>query len=211
MSQGQRNPSRLLFFRPPAKRQGPKLAAAREKAAEYQQREPIPAEPISDEEEPKTTLEQWADIVTQRIEEAMRRGEFDNLPGRGKPMQVMREPFVPEDQQMAFKLLKNNDMTPDWIAERKELLKVKERFSQQVQSIAQEALAQWAAAGDEARRENVQAVWARWLARWESEVAEINRRIQTLNLKQPIAHLEVFKIRLDDELRRAGVARTLKG
>jgi hypothetical protein len=116
---------------------------------------------------------------------------------------------VPEDQQMAFKLLQNNNLTPSWIAERKEILRVNEQFGRQVQTIAQEALAQWAAAPDDAHREQVQATWARWIARWEAEIVEINRRIQTLNLKQPVNHLEIIKLRLDDELRRAGVTRTL--
>jgi hypothetical protein len=75
--------------------------------------------------------------------------------------------------------------------------------------VAREALTQWHAAEDAVRRQEVLATWERWLLRWENEVRDINRRIQNLNLTQPIAHLEVIKLRLDDELRRAGVGRTL--
>src|SRR5690606_10446427 len=144
MSQGKRNPSRLLFHRPPAKREEERLRDAREKANEYRQGD--------DRHDPAQrdvpTMDEWNNLVSQRIEEAMRRGEFDNLSGRGKPIQVQREPFVPEDQQMAFKLLQNNDLTPDWIAERKEMLRLKQQFRDQVQQIAHEALAQWHAADD---------------------------------------------------------------
>jgi DnaJ family protein C protein 28 len=205
MSQEKRNPSRLLFYRPPAQPDEARLAAARDKATEYRDQDARPAE----SKHAVPTMDEWNNIVSQRIEEAMRRGEFDNLPGRGKPQRLQREPFVPEDQQMAFKLLQNNDLTPDWIAERKELLRLKQSFGEQVQSIAAEALAQWHAAEDAVRRQAVLATWERWLRRWEAEAGEINRRIQNLNLKQPIAHLEVIKLRLDDELRRAGVTRTL--
>lgn len=206
MSQEKRTPSRLLFFRPPAKPDATRLTSAREQAAEYQDPNERPAET----KHAVPTMDEWNNLISQRIEEAMRRGDFDNLPGRGKPQRIQREPFVPEDQQMAFKLLQNNDLTPDWIAERKELLRLKQNFGEQVLSIAREALTQWHAAEDATRRQAVLATWARWLLRWEAEISEINRRIQNLNLKQPIAHLEVIKLRLDDELRRAGVTRTLE-
>jgi DnaJ family protein C protein 28 len=209
MSQRKPNPSRLLFYRPPANIAEERLAAARDKAAEYHNHEAAPADGEQVEKKEVRTLDSWGDLVSQRIEEAIRRGEFDNLPGRGKPIDVQPDPFVPQDRQMAYRLLKNNDMAPGWITERKEVLKLKERFSQQLQTIAEEARAQWAAAQDEARREQVMNRWARWLVRWEGEIVEINRRIQTLNLKQPVTHLEVLKLRLDDELRRAGATRIL--
>jgi DnaJ family protein C protein 28 len=205
MSQGKRNPSRLLFHRPPAKRDEARLHDAREKANEYRQGDDRHDHARRD----VPTMDEWNNLVSQRIEEAMRRGEFDNLSGRGKPIQVQREPFVPEDQQMAFKLLQNNDLTPDWIAERKEMLRLKQQFRDQVQQIAHEALAQWHAADDVVRRQEVLSTWERWLARWENEIREINRRIQNLNLKQPVAHLEVIKLRLEDELHHAGVRRSL--
>ncbi|MCC6167306.1 MAG: DUF1992 domain-containing protein [Caldilineaceae bacterium] len=206
MSQEKRNPSRLLFHRPPSKPDEERLRTAREQAADYR----APDDQAAGKHG-VPTMDEWNNIVSQRIEEAMRRGEFDNLPGRGKPQRIQREPFVPEDQQMAFTLLQNNDLTPDWIGERKEVLRLKESFQEQVQSIASEALTRWHAAEDAAGRQDVLATWDRWLLRWETELGEINRRIQNLNLKQPIAHLEVIKLRLDDELRRAGVTRTLVG
>ena len=46
-------------------------------------------------------------IAEQRIEESMRRGEFDNLEGKGKKIVFEDDSMVPEDLRMAYKMLKN--------------------------------------------------------------------------------------------------------
>jgi hypothetical protein len=44
------------------------------------------ADPVSDEAPPEPTLEQRAQYVEVSIQQAIRRGDFDNLPGAGKPL-----------------------------------------------------------------------------------------------------------------------------
>ena len=100
------------------------IQRAHAKAAEYAN----PAPPPSTGNEPVQTMEEWADLVSQRIEEAIRQGHFDNLPGRGKPLELRRDPYVPEDQQMAHTLLRNNNLVPAWIGERKAVLASIERL-----------------------------------------------------------------------------------
>ncbi len=210
MSQKKNEPSRLIF-RPPAKaevkglKEEDRLRAAREKATEYRN----PQEIIDEHGDKVQSMEEWADLVSNRIEEAMRRGDFDNLSGRGKPLSLDNDPFVPEEQQMAFRLLKNNDLVPGWIADRKEMLRVVESWREQFQRIVGEAHGAWVAASTDARRVQIRDKWERWIERWDDEVKDLNRRINTINLQQPITHLEIFKLRLDDELRKVGMARTL--
>lgn len=60
-------------------------------------------------------------IVEQRILEAQERGEFDNLPGHGKPLHLEDDSNVPEDLRIAYKILKNADCLPPEIQERKEI------------------------------------------------------------------------------------------
>lgn len=60
-------------------------------------------------------------IVEQRILEAQQRGEFDNLPGHGKPLHLEDDSNVPEDLRVAYKILKNADCLPAEIQERKEI------------------------------------------------------------------------------------------
>lgn len=213
MSQDKKQSSRLIFkshakAAPAQPRAGEeeRLRAAREKATEYRN----PKTPIEKEGEGLHTIEEWADLVTKRIEEAVRRGDFDNLAGQGKPLRVEPEPFVPEDQQMANRILKNNDMVPTWIGERKEMLRAIEAWRAEFKRITGEAHSAWVAAGNDERRGQIRQSWARWLTRWEDELRELNRRIGLFNLKQPITHLEIFKLRLDDELRKIGMARTLQ-
>jgi DnaJ family protein C protein 28 len=62
----------------------------------------------------------WADIVEQRIAEARERGDFDNLPGEGKPQRLEQNPFAGE-KALAYSLLKNNDMAPPEIERGKEV------------------------------------------------------------------------------------------
>lgn len=51
-------------------------------------------------------------IAERKIQEAMARGEFDNLPGRGKPIEMEDLSAIPEDLRMAYKVLKNAGCVP---------------------------------------------------------------------------------------------------
>jgi len=61
-------------------------------------------------------------IAEERILEAQRRGEFDNLPGYGKPLQLDDDSHVPEDLRLAYKVLKNADCLPPELELKKEIL-----------------------------------------------------------------------------------------
>ncbi|GEM_PF-155782 len=51
-------------------------------------------------------------LAEQRIQEAMQRGEFDDLPGKGKPLQIEDLSHVPEELRLAYKVLKNAGFLP---------------------------------------------------------------------------------------------------
>lgn len=60
-------------------------------------------------------------IAEQRIQDAMERGEFDNLPGAGKPLVLDDNPFVPTELRMAYKVLKNAGVVPQEVETHKEI------------------------------------------------------------------------------------------
>jgi hypothetical protein len=49
-------------------------------------------------------------LVESIIKEAQERGEFDNLPGKGKPIDLSAYFDTPEDVRMAYSILKNAGM-----------------------------------------------------------------------------------------------------
>lgn len=51
-------------------------------------------------------------LVERRIAEAMARGEFDDLPGAGKPLALDDDPLVPAEVRVAYRLLKNAGFLP---------------------------------------------------------------------------------------------------
>lgn len=54
-------------------------------------------------------LDQWAE---RHIIEAQRKGEFDNLPGRGEPLILDDDSHVPAELRAGYRLLKNADCLP---------------------------------------------------------------------------------------------------
>jgi hypothetical protein len=60
-------------------------------------------------------------IVEKKIKEANEKGEFDNLPGKGKPLVLDDDSGIPEDLRLAYKVLKNADCLPPEIELRKEI------------------------------------------------------------------------------------------
>jgi hypothetical protein len=70
-------------------------------------------------------------LADRRIEEAMREGKFDNLPGKGKPIEL--EP-MPADENArlawwAIRLMKNADYTPDEVRIRKQIDTLKDELT----------------------------------------------------------------------------------
>jgi hypothetical protein len=51
-------------------------------------------------------------IAEERIKEAQRAGAFDNLPGKGKPLELEDLSWVPEDLRIGYLILKNAHVLP---------------------------------------------------------------------------------------------------
>ena len=60
-------------------------------------------------------------IVEEMIKKAQERGEFDNLPGKGKPLVLEDLSNVPEDLRMAYHILKNAQVLPPEVELQKEI------------------------------------------------------------------------------------------
>jgi hypothetical protein len=78
--------------------------------------------------------------IEKQIKEAMARGEFDNLSGQGKPLDLDAYFNTPEDLRMAYSILKSNDFVPEEVEIMKEISGLKERLETAVEEADRAAL-----------------------------------------------------------------------
>ena len=52
-------------------------------------------------------------FVEEQVRRAIEAGEFDNLPGKGKPIDLRPYFETPEDLRMAYSVLKSNNFVPE--------------------------------------------------------------------------------------------------
>ena len=67
--------------------------------------------------------------VEAAIREAQERGDFDNLKGKGRPVDLSAYFETPEELRMAYSLLKNANMAPAEVDLLGEIAALKERLS----------------------------------------------------------------------------------
>ena len=65
-------------------------------------------------------------IAEERIKKAQEEGAFDNLPGKGKPLDLEDDASIPEDLRLAYKILKNANCLPVEMELRKEILNLRQ-------------------------------------------------------------------------------------
>lgn len=68
-------------------------------------------------------------IAEERIREAILDGEFDDLPGKGKPLQLEDDRHLAADLRLAYKILKNADCLPPELELRKEIRTTEDMLS----------------------------------------------------------------------------------
>lgn len=68
-------------------------------------------------------------IAEQRIRQAIEDGEFDNLSGKGQPLQLEDDSHIPEDIRIPYKILKNANCLPPELELKKEILKLEDMLA----------------------------------------------------------------------------------
>ena len=64
----------------------------------------------------------WFEVIAeQKICEAVERGEFADLPGQGRPLDLSGDPLVPEDLRVAYRILKNAGFLPPQLEAQNEI------------------------------------------------------------------------------------------
>lgn len=128
----------------------------------------------------------WTAIVAERkIQEAIEAGEFDDLPGKGKPIELESDAFTPPGQRIVNRILKNARALPEWLQLEKDI----ERESGQVAPSRERGLRALAHSRSEATRQRIA---VRLRADYRERIDLINTLILKYNYIAPNAAQRPF-------------------
>ncbi len=121
-------------------------------------------------------------IVDEIIRRAVAEGRFENLPGKGKPLDLRENPYEDPGWRTAYRLLRNSGFSLPWIELRQEIETGWERARQ---DLARAWQARQARLAEEGKPQAGEASWQRALGAFHTQVTELNRQIREYNLQVP--------------------------
>ena len=141
-------------------------------------------------------MKHWESLIDKKIREGMEQGEFDNLPGKGKPVDTSENPFEDPEMRLAHRVLRNAGFAPSWIEERKEI-------DAEFEIARNQLLRVWTVLQNARGTDNERGAAIRWekaLISFRDQAVELNRRIATWNLKVPAAGFQRKTIDAEREI-----------
>ena len=140
-------------------------------------------------------MDRWESLIDKKIREGIEQGEFDNLPGRGEPVDLTENPFEDPDLRTAYRLLRNAGFAPAWIEERKDI----EARIDAARTNLQRARRLF---GDDNANASAIANWQRAVNEFREIAEELNRRIRRYNLKVPAGGFQTGLVNIENEVSR---------
>ena len=135
--------------------------------------------------------------VDEHIQQAMQEGKFDNLPGKGKPLNLDENPLADPEWRMAHHVLQSSGFTLPWIEKRQEIDATLEKARQELRR-SWEWRSRAALAGippSQAERE-----WQRALERFQEQVTAINKKLFSYNLEVPSSQFQRLPVSFEREV-----------
>ena len=129
--------------------------------------------------------------VNKQIQEAMERGDFNNLSGKGKPQYFDDNPFISHEARQVNQMLKDNGFAPRWIEVDKEIRDERERIEKLLTRIQarRERLANRIQA-QPLKRDTIRRIFelerTRALETYTVRLRQLNQKIQQRNLMIPL-------------------------
>lgn len=143
----------------------------------------------------------WLDRIIQKAQEE---GLFDDLEGKGRPINWEDESLVDEAWVMAFRLMRQHGFAPDWIELHKEIRAGLTQARQAVQRAWAWRAERLSGTSEEERR-YIEAEWVRARAAFAEALDELNEKIAAFNLIVPLPTLQKFKLDVRQELHALGI------
>lgn len=131
------------------------------------------------------------------IQNAIDRGAFDNLRGKGKPLNLRENPLVAQEWRMAFSMLEQEGFALPWMEDRKEIEKLLKEALKVLRRTWEWRVAKLAQ-GDASPV--VEGEWRKAQARFSETVTALNKRIDAYNAQIPADVFYRPRILLEREL-----------
>jgi DnaJ family protein C protein 28 len=128
-------------------------------------------------------------LTEKKLREAIENGEFDDLPGKGEPIDLKENPFEDPDLRVVHRLLRNAGFAPAWIEERKDI-------DAEFEATRTTLSRAWALFGEGGKAPS-DPEWERIVGDVREKVAELNKRISIYNLKAPASVFHRKRIDLE--------------
>jgi DnaJ family protein C protein 28 len=140
--------------------------------------------------------------VNKQIQEAMERGDFNDLPGKGKPQQLYDNPYIPPEVRQINQMLKDNGFAPHWIEVDKRIRDEREQIEKLLTRIQarRERLANRIRVHP-LKRDAIRRVFelerTRALEAYTVRLRQLNQKIQQFNLMIPLRDKQLPLYNLD--------------
>jgi DnaJ family protein C protein 28 len=131
------------------------------------------------------------------IQRAMAEGQFDNLPGKGKPLKLDGNPHEDAEWRTAHRILKNAGFTLPWIETLREIEADLESARMGLSHTWAWRIDSLAAAQDPDWRESE---WLQAIETFQEKISALNKRILIYNLQVPSDRFQRLKINADTEI-----------
>lgn len=151
----------------------------------------------------------WDDLIEEMIQEGQEKGAFENLRGKGKPLDLKKSGFGAE-WDMAHGIMKDNKVLPPWIEKRNRITAETELLRQAIGRMWGRYSSAYQISPGKTHRDALALEWGGMCRDWEKKIAAINKNIDDFNLGRPTENLEIFRLRIDDVLKQAGARRELR-
>ena len=150
----------------------------------------------------------WENEIEKQIRQAIERGEFDNLRGKGKPLNLGDDSFTPADMRLAYKIMKDAGVAPEWIEQNKEI-----RAELQRLKIFLDQQARWQRENRSKlnrlspyemikEHEHLAEKREHTIREYRERATALNKEIDSFNLKAPSVQLHHARVRIDEEVKK---------
>jgi DnaJ family protein C protein 28 len=137
--------------------------------------------------------------IEELMRQAMAKGKFDDLPGKGKPLRLDEiNPHADPEWELAYRMLKEAGYSLPWIEALREIETDLEAAGNELRLAYERYTAAMAGEPNKVSR----ADWERSQSAFKEKLDAINQRIRVVNLQVPNSRFQRPVVNFEEELKR---------